>query len=136
MVHKPDQRHFPVFISHLCYIIFKCAFKLITHSFPLSPVLPVCSPDVRLQPLSSTLCLCKDPATALVSIVYVQTPWCRDIHSLFPVPPEEAGGKQRTMRCHFLNPTFVLFLFFFVQLVLFSSPSSPQALREAVVISN
>lgn len=44
------------------------------------------------------------------TIVHVQTPWCRDIHSLFPVPPEEAGEQKRTMRCQFLNPfDFVLF---------------------------
>lgn len=47
------------------------------------------------------------------TIVHVQTPWCRDIHSLFPVPPEEAGEQKRTMRCQFLNPfDFVLFFFF------------------------
>ena len=46
------------------------------------------------RPLSSTSCLCKDPATVVVSIVYMQTPWCRDIHSLFPVLLEEAGGTK------------------------------------------
>lgn len=46
----------------------------------------------------------------LPTIVHMQTPWCRDIHSLFPVPPEETGEQKRTMRCQFLNPfDFVLF---------------------------
>lgn len=58
------------------------------------------------------------------TIVHGQTPWCRDIHSLFPVPPEEAGEQKRTMRCQFLNPfDFVLF---FVQMVLFCFSASLQ----------
>lgn len=62
----------------------------------------------------------------LPTIIHVQTPWCRDIHSLFPVPPEEAGELKRTMRCQFLNPfDFVLF-FFLVQMVLFCYSASLQ----------
>lgn len=60
----------------------------------------------------------------MVSIEYVQTPWCRDIHSLFPVPPEEAGGTK-DYEMSFLNPSFVLFDTFFppfFQLVLFFLP--------------
>lgn len=59
------------------------------------------------------------------TIVHVQTPWCRDIHSLFPVPPEEAGEQKRTMRCQFMNP-FDFVLFFLVQMVLFCFSASFQ----------
>lgn len=75
-------------------------------------LLSVSCTGLHLQPLSSTSCLCKDPATAVVSIVSVQTPWCHGIHSLLSVPPEEAG-EQRTMRCHFLNPFVLFYTFFF-----------------------
>lgn len=93
-------------------------------------LLSVSCTGLHLQPLSSTSCLCKDPATAVVSIVSVQTPWCHGIHSLLSVPPEEAG-EQRTMRCHFLNPFVLFYTFFFVQLVLFFlSPPHP-VLRES-----
>lgn len=87
-----------------------------------------------MRPLSSTSCLFKDPVTGLASIVHMQTPWCRDIHSLFPVPPEEAG-EQRTMRCHFLNPfLFCFVLQFFCPTGAFFSPPSPPTVQEAVLI--
>lgn len=54
----------------------------------------VSRPGLRPQPSSSTSCLCKDPATVVVSIVHVQTPWCRCIRSLLPVPSVEAGGSK------------------------------------------
>lgn len=57
------------------------------------------------------------------TIIPVQTPWCFDIHSLFPVPPKEAGERKRTMRCQFLNP-LILFFFWFLQMVLYFLPSS------------
>lgn len=85
-----------------------------------------------MRPLSSTSCLCKDPATAVGTIVYVQTPWCHDIHSLFPVQPEEAGGTK-DYEMSFLE-TFCfcskLFFFSYVQLVLFFSLSSSSLLWE------
>ena len=41
-------------------------------------------------------------------------------------------GEQRTMRCHFLNPSFVLFktFFFFCPTGAFFSPPSPPPVRE------
>lgn len=78
------------------------------------------------QLLSSTSCLCKDPATAVVNIIYVQTPWCRDIHSLFPVPSEEAhGAKDYEMS---FSKTFCFVLNFFFSLsnwCFFLSPPPP-----------
>lgn len=65
-----------------------------------------------MRPLSSTSCLCKDPATAVVNIVYVQTPWCRDIHSLFPAPSVEAGGTK-DYEMSFPEPFFYFVLHFF-----------------------
>lgn len=64
------------------------------------------------QLLSSTSCLCKDPATAVVNIIYVQTPWCRDIHSLFPVPSEEAHGAKDYEMSFSKTFCFVLNFFF------------------------
>lgn len=80
--------------------------------YSLSSVFSVCCPGLHLQPLSSTSCLCKDPATVVVSIVNVQTPWCHDIHSLFPVPPEEAGGTK-DYGMSFPEPFFCFVLLFF-----------------------
>lgn len=63
-------------------------FKSVVSSlalFPFSCFLAACCPG-HPQPLSSTSCLCKDPATAVVSMEYVQTPWRHDIHSLLLVP--------------------------------------------------
>lgn len=65
-------------------------FSLFLSCFFLS----VSRPGLRPQPSSSTSCLCKDPATVVVSIVHVQTPWCRCIRSLLPVPSVEAGGSK------------------------------------------
>lgn len=114
---KPNKPFNPLY-----WILFLFLSSL-TH-FTLSPVLSVWCPGLHLQPLSSTSCLCKDPATAVVSIVFVQTPWCRDIHSLFPVPAEEAGGTK-DYEMSFPEPFFCFiqnFFFSFVQLVLFFLP--------------
>lgn len=70
----------------------------------------VFSPSV----LSSCCSLCQAHHVCVrtPTITHVQTPWCRDIHSLFPVPPKEAEEQKRTMRYHFLNPSI---FFFFVK---------------------
>lgn len=45
-------------------------------------------------------------------------------------------GEQRTMRCHFLNPSFVLFYTFFCPTGALFVPPPPAALPEAVLISH
>lgn len=127
---KPNKPFNPLY-----WILFLFLSSL-TH-FTLSPVLSVWCPGLHLQPLSSTSCLCKDPATAVVSIVFVQTPWCRDIHSLFPVPPEEAGGTK-DYEMSFPEPFFCFIQNFFFLLsnwCFFFSPLSSSC-SGTVLISN
>lgn len=87
--------------SHLFHVYFmevwECIFLPVHSVFPLFLscfFFSVSRPGLRPQPSSSTSCLCKDPATVVVSIVHVQTPWCRCIRSLLPVPSVEAGGSK------------------------------------------
>lgn len=103
-------------------------FYMISPSHTLSlSLLSLCWPGFLLQPLSSTSCLFKDPATALVSILYVQTPWCRDIHSLFLVPTKEAG-ETKDYEMSFPEPFFYFVRHFFLSnwcfFPLSSSPST------------
>ena len=70
----------------------------------------------------------------VVSIVYMQTPWCRDIHSLFPVLLEEAGGTKDYEMSFPETFCFKLFFSSYVQMVLFFS-SPPPAVQEAVPAS-
>lgn len=70
------------------------------------------------------------------TIAHVQTPWCRDIHSLFPEPPKEAGEQKRTMRYQFLNPSILFFFFGFFcpnGAVLFFSSLPPALLKAAPI---
>lgn len=84
-----------------------CAFKwsllVVTVLFFSPSVLSSCC----------SLCQAHHVCVRTPTITHVQTPWCRDIHSLFPVPPKEAEEQKRTMRYQFLNPS--IFFFFFVK---------------------
>lgn len=52
------------------------------------------------------------------------------------LPNLRKQGEQRTMRCHFLNPSFILFSFFFCFSNRCFSFPPPPALLEAVLIFN
>lgn len=104
-------------------MLFPCSFPQPSpppHGFSPSSVL---CPVLLLQPLSSTSCLCKDAdhrtcADPLVS---------RHPLTVSCTTKGSGGTKKRTMRYQFLKPS----IFFFVQMVLFFSPSLPPALLNA-----
>lgn len=90
--------------SHAFTLLLNAAFSSSSLFFfppPLSSVLSSCC----------SLCQAHHVRVRTLTTAHVQTPWCRDIHSLFPVPPKEAGEqKKRTMRYQFLKPIFFFFL--------------------------
>lgn len=92
-------------VSHRCHS-FLCCFGTFSPSL-------VCPSFLSLPSSCCSLCQAHHVCVRMLpplTIEHVATPWFCDIHSLFPVPPEEAGERKRTMRCQFLNP---LILFFF-----------------------
>lgn len=76
--------------------VWECIFLPVHSVFPLFLscfFFSVSRPGLRPQPSSSISCLCKDPATVVVSIVHVQTPWCRCIRSLLPASCTICGSR-------------------------------------------
>lgn len=90
-------------------------------------------PPLPLSVLSSCCSLCQAHHVCVraPTIAHVLIPWCRDIHSLIPVPPKEAGEQKRTMRYQFLNPSVLVFFFFCPNGAVFFFFSLPPALLKA-----